>query len=571
MGTSQPQNVLEIADLHLEFDTPQGVKSALNGISLKVDEGDIVGIVGESGSGKTATVLSVLKLLPKNSARITGGRIFFLGRDILAASEQEMRKLRGSDVAMIFQEPMTALNPVRRIRNQIFEVIARHQDIVEPDIESLALNLLGDMHIADPIRILNAYPHELSGGLRQRVLIAMAFASNPKLILADEPATALDVMVQAQILNLLKQQARDRGISVIFISHDLAVVAQLCDRVYVMYRGQIVETGDTRSVIDAPRHFYTRALLNALPDGKPHKSRLVTISDTLDQEKIQSVDVDRPRQTTPQPRTDMPIRRNPLLSLEGARLHYPMRINTFGRTTHFHAAVDGVDLEIYEGETLSIVGQSGSGKTSVAKLIVGLEMPTAGTVLFGGARVSDRREPWMRRNIQMVFQDPNSSLNPRLRVWRILSEPLTLDRRIPRQQLRDQVAELLVQVGLEAGHMDRFPHEFSGGERQRIAIGRALATRPKLLVLDEPTSALDLSVQAQILNLLLDLQEQQNLTYLFISHDVAVVRHMSDRVAVMADGKIVEHGATQDVLDRPKQDYTQKLIEAVPSLKRKLN
>ncbi len=558
--------VLRVNSLNLEFRTQDGIVNALKGTSRTIEKGEIIGIVGESGSGKSVTAMSILQLLPKDKAKITCGEIVFLDQDILAASERRMRHLRGRDISMIFQEPMTALNPVLSVRSQIVEVIRRHHnEMSAEEAEVKALALLADIHIPDPERIMNAYPHELSGGLRQRALIAMAFSSNPKLIIADEPTTALDVTIQAQILNLLKEMATGRNTAVIFISHDLAVVAQLCDRVYVMYQGEIVEQGDTGQVIQAPRHAYTKALLNAIPEGKPHKSRLETVTIAMD-ETSRTEPLQRQEKPLNGEQTKERKKGEPLLELSQLTVQYPVKFDFMGRPMRYHTAVDAINLEILEGETLSIVGESGSGKTTVAKAIVGLTPPSSGGITFAGHKLSRVRTLDDRRAIQMVFQDPQSSLNPRQRVWQIVTEPLSVTERLAKPVLKHRAQGLLKIVGLEPSQIDRYIHEFSGGQRQRIAIARALAIQPKLLVLDEPTSALDVSVQAQILNLLLDLQADHNLTYLFISHDVSVVRHISDRVAVMYNGKIVEQGSTIDVLNTPQKAYTKRLMESVPSL-----
>ncbi len=561
MADHKSASILDNRNLHLQFLTQHGKVEALKGVSLSVGEGEIIGVVGESGSGKSVTAMSVLQLLPQDKARITDGQIRFLDREILKMRERDMRHIRGRDIAMIFQEPMTALNPVLSVRNQIIQVIRRHKkQLSAEEANAQALEMLTDIRVPDPKRVMNSYPHELSGGLRQRVLIAMAFSSNPKLIIADEPTTALDVTIQAQILKLLTDMARKRNTAVIFISHDLAVVAQLCDRVYVMYQGEIVEHGDTCQVIRSPKHAYTKALLNAIPEGKPHKARLKTVADTLNETEGE----DRPTSQRVQTRSHRAG--GPLVAASKLTVRYPLKFDFMGRPTRYHTAVDAIDLEIYEGETLSIVGESGSGKTTVAKAIVGLTPPANGVISFNGHKIGQVRTLKHRRAMQMVFQDPQSSLNPRQRIWQIVTEPLSVTESLGKPILKQRAEALLEMVGMERDQINRHVHEFSGGQRQRIAIARALAIHPKLLVLDEPTSALDVSVQAQILNLLLDLQEDQDLTYLFISHDVSVVRHISDRVVVMYNGKIVEQGPAIDVLNAPQKAYTKKLMGSVPSL-----
>ncbi len=553
MPTPIPAPVLAISDLALTFVGFDAAVAALRGVSLEVHAGEIVGLVGESGSGKSVTAMSILRLLPEAKTRATGS-IMALGCDVLSASAGALQEMRGGVVAMIFQEPMTALNPVLRAGEQITDVIVRHRAMPRAEAEAIALGLLADLHIADPARVMASYPHELSGGMRQRVMIAMAFSCNPKLIIADEPTTALDVTVQAQILALLKERAAATGAAVLLISHDLAVINQLTGRVYVMYKGEIVEHGLTRAVIARPQHAYTRALLGALPEGKAPKTRLATVAATM-------------RGETSFP--DAPVRCKSIgtgiiLKAEGVTVRYPAGFDMIGRARAYFTAVDNVSLTLHAGETFSLVGESGSGKTSFAQTLVGLA-PYTGTLLYKGVPLADTPEA-VRREIQIVFQDPQSSLDPRWPAWRIVTEPLTVAGTPGRATLRAEAAALFSAVGLDTAALDRLPHEFSGGQRQRLAIARALSVRPRLLVLDEPTSALDVSVQAQILNLLLDLQDRHGLSYLFISHNVAVVRHISDRVAVMHRGQVVEQGPAQVVLDHPAHPYTRTLMDAVPRL-----
>lgn len=554
--------VVRIDDLRLEFLSQAGAFEALKGISLEIGEGEIVGVVGESGSGKSVTAMNLLQLLPRTKINVPTGTISVLDHDVRAMEEKQLQHIRGGEVSMIFQEPMTALNPVLRVKDQIDDVILRHKDVTPEEAEEMSLKLLADTKITDPRRVYESFPHELSGGMRQRVMIAMAFSCSPKLIVADEPTTALDVTVQAQILSLLKERAQKTGTSVLLITHDLAVVAQLCDRVYVMYKGEFVEEGTTKDVIGNPQHVYTRALLNSLPEGKPPKSRLATVAAAMLEGGSENV-IDEPiEQVTRVARTG-----DTILQIQNAVVRYPKEYNLFGRPITFHTAVDHVTLEIKEGETLALVGESGCGKTSLANAVVGLNTLADGAILYRGKNILDH-DPDTKREIQIVFQDPQSSLDPRWPVWKIMTEPLTVGQSPSKAELRDKAASLCEMVGLEPSQIDRLPHEFSGGQRQRIAVGRALSVRPKLLVLDEPTSALDVSVQAQILNLLLDLQDQHGLTYLFISHDVAVVRHIADKVAVMYQSKVVESGESEQVLTAPTHDYTRTLMNAVPSLKR---
>ena len=546
--------VLTVSHLSLGFVGLDETVAALKDVSISVEAGEIVGLVGESGSGKSVTAMSILRLLPAGKSAYSGA-ITALGHEVLLANARELQTMRGGEVAMIFQEPMTALNPVLRAGDHITDVILRHRSMPRGDAETLALGLLKDLHIGDPLRVMQSYPHELSGGMRQRVMIAMAFSCQPKLIIADEPTTALDVTVQAQILSLLKERAAATQASVLLISHDLAVVAQLCDRVYVMYRGEIVEQGATADVIRRPQHAYTRALLNALPEGKAPKSRLETVAATMRGET--AAPIAALKRTVAAAGTV-------LLQADRVTVHYPRGFDVLGRVNGLHTAVDDVSLTLHEGETLSIVGESGSGKTSFAQTLVGLA-PFTGRLVYKGAELSTQ-DAATRREIQIVFQDPQSSLDPRWPAWRIVTEPLTVAGVTNKSDLREHAAALFRAVGLDPLSMDRLPHEFSGGQRQRLAIARALSVRPRLLALDEPTSALDVSVQAQILNLLLDLQDQQGLSYLFISHNVSVVRHISDRVAVMHQGKVVEEGPAAQVLNYPQHPYTRTLMDAVPAL-----
>lgn len=554
--------VVQIEDLRLEFISQAGSFEALKGISLDIREGEIVGVVGESGSGKSVTAMNILQLLPRTKIRVPTGVVDVLDNDVRAMTEKQLQYIRGGEVSMIFQEPMTALNPVLRVREQINDVILRHKDLTEEQAEELSLSLLEDMHITDPKRVYESFPHELSGGMRQRVMIAMAFSCSPKLIIADEPTTALDVTVQAQILALLKERAEKTKTAVLLITHDLAVVAQLCNRVYVMYKGEFVEQGTTQDVIGSPQHVYTKALLNSLPEGKPPKSRLATVAAAMLEGGTTDVTAEPERKVDRIARSGQTV-----LEIKDATVRYPKDYNFFGRPVTFHTAVDHVNVSIKEGETLALVGESGCGKTSLANAVVGLNQLADGAILYKGKNILEH-DAETRREIQIVFQDPQSSLDPRWAVWKIMTEPLTVGRSPSRSQLRERAAELCEMVGLDPDHIDRLPHEFSGGQRQRIAIGRALSVTPKLLVLDEPTSALDVSVQAQILNLLLDLQDELGLTYLFISHDVAVVRHISDYVAVMYQSKVVEQGKAEQVLTAPNHDYTQTLMNAVPSLEK---
>lgn len=607
-----------VEDLRLEFPTYHGAVQAIDGVSIEVARGEIVGLVGESGSGKSVTAMSIIRLLPPDNQRITGGRISVLGRDMLEMGTAELQSVRGDDVAMVFQEPMNALNPTMRIGDQIRQVILRHQNVSSQQATQLAEELLSDMRIADPKRIMRNYPFELSGGMRQRVLLSMAFSCQPDVLIADEPTTALDVTVQAQVLGLMQRKARETGSSVLFITHDMAVVSQLCDRVYIMYAGQVVETGSTSSVLHGAKHPYTQALLRSLPELAEPRKQLATIPGTVpslidlpagcrfrdrclfayercsqlpqmlnasDAENhlarcwlLDPHDQHEPETTyeweeeyvgsevsSPQPQQDD----TPILQVEELKISFPVGTDWRGRPRGHVHALNGLDLTLMRGETLGIVGESGCGKSTLGQAIMGMLRPTAGRIIFDGNNINDlsaRQTRELCRRYQVVFQDPQSSLNPRMPVWRAISEPLLVVEGLPRQELREKAAELADRVGLKSEHLDRYPHEFSGGQRQRIAIARALALQPDLLVLDEPTSALDVSVQAQTLNLLLQLQQDFRLTYLLITHDVSVVRHMADRVAVMYLGQVVEQGLVEEVIGAPRHPYSRSLLQALPKL-----
>ena len=608
-----PAPIVEVQELTLEFATYRGAVRALDHVSLTVGPGEIVGLVGESGSGKSVTAMSVMRLLPPHAARIAEGRIVLLGQDVVTAPEAKLEDIRGRLASVVFQEPMNALNPTIRIGRQITQVIRRHETVSEVEAETRAERLLSEMQVPDARRVMRNYPFELSGGMRQRVLIAMAFSCNPKVLIADEPTTALDVTVQAQVLALLRERARERGISVLFITHDLAVVAQLCDRVYVMYAGKVIEEGRTEAVLRRPLHPYSQALLRALPEFVAPKQPLASIPGTVPNLINPPAGCRfRPRcgfafeacaQTPPliegpgepfhraacwllkekraaalaTPAASAgvaPATRPgtaPLLRFENVHLRFPIGANWLGRPQAQVHALNGIDLEIRRGETLGIVGESGCGKSTLGQVAMALLKPTDGRVLFDGT------DPWslnsaelrrLRRRFQVVFQDPQSSLDPRMPVWQVMTEPLSVGERHTGHWLKDRASALAEQVGLRSDQLDRYAHEFSGGQRQRIAIARALALEPDLIVLDEPTSALDVSVQAQILNLLMELQGRLNLTYLFVSHNVSVIRHIADRVAVMYLGQVVEAGPTAPLLSHPAHPYTRALLAAVPTLDR---
>jgi peptide/nickel transport system ATP-binding protein len=529
------ERLLEVGDLRVAFATEGGSVRAVDGVSFELEAGEVLAIVGESGSGKSVTAQTVLGLTRSHNATIEGS-VQLRGQELLDASEAELQKVRGDEVAMIFQDPMTSLNPVYRVGYQIVEAIRAHRRMSDADARALAIEMLRAVEIPEPEQRVDSYPHQLSGGQLQRVMIAMALALEPSVLIADEPTTALDVTIQAQILSLLARLNRERGLATILITHDLGVVAEVADRVLVMHEGQIVERGGLDEVFYEPKDPYTRSLLGAV------------------------IRLDQP----PPPRSPAAADA-PLLEVTDLVKHFPVKHGVFGREIDQVRAVDGVSLTVQRGETLGLVGESGSGKSTLSRAILRLLEPTSGSIRFEGQEIADLSQRQMRpirRDLQIVFQDPYSSLNPRKRVGQIVGASLALQDAPTRS--RERVEELLERVGLSAEHYDRYPHEFSGGQRQRIGIARALAMEPKLVVADEPVSALDVSIQAQIVELLADLQEDFGLSYVFVAHDIGVVRHVSDRIAVMYRGKIVEEGPADRVCEHPSHPYTQALLEAVP-------
>jgi len=528
--------LLEVRDLSVQFQQGTQVTLAVDHVSFRLERGRTLALVGESGSGKSVTALSIVKLLGYPAASHPSGEILFKGKDLLRASESELRAVRGAAITMVFQEPMTSLNPLHPIERQIGEVLGLHGMRGAATIRARVISLLEEVGIPDPAGRLQAYPHQLSGGQRQRVMIAMALANRPDLFIADEPTTALDVTVQAQILKLLKELQGKLGMAMLFITHDLGIVRRIADDVAVMQHGRIVEAGPVADVFDHPQHPYTRALLAAEPKGAPPK-------------------VDQHAQ--------------PIVTAEDMRVWFPIKRGFLRRTVGYVKAVDGVSLTVREGQTVGVVGESGSGKTTLALAILRL-IRSQGPIVFFGRRIdglSSKAMRPMRRDMQVVFQDPYGSLSPRLSVAEIVEEGLTVqNRQLNYVQRREVVARALADTGLDPLTMDRYPHEFSGGQRQRIAIARAMALEPKFIVLDEPTSALDMSVQAQIVDLLRRLQRERGLAYLFISHDLRVVRALATDIIVMRHGKVVESGLSADVFASPRSDYTKALFAAAFNL-----
>lgn len=578
--------LLEVKNLVTEFDTEHMVVRAVNNVSFSLDRGRTLGIVGESGSGKSVTSLSVMRLIPSPPGRITQGEAIFHHKDgtsvdLLALPEDTMRSYRGNRISMIFQEPMTSLNPVFRCGDQIIEAIVLHQKISKQEARERTLQLLREVQLPRPETMIDQYPHQLSGGQKQRVMIAMAMSCNPDLLIADEPTTALDVTVQATILDLMRGLRESHNMSMMFITHDLGVIAEIADEVAVMYKGNVVEYGPVLQIFEDPQHPYTKGLLACRPrlDKKLHI--LPTVKDFMDEqpdgtivERTHTSVGDRIHEVEITPaeidkRNQKLAELQPLLKVENLKVFFPIKTGLLSRTKGYVKAVNDISFEVKPGETLGLVGESGCGKTTTGRAILRLVQPTAGSVFFDGKNVgalSASELKTMRRDFQIIFQDPYSSLNPRISVGNAISEVLEVHGMMnSAKERREYVLELLNKVDLLPRHFYNYPHEFSGGQRQRICIARALALKPKFIVCDESVSALDVSVQAQVLNLLVQLREEFKLTYIFISHDLSVVKFISDRIAVMNAGEIVELGTANDIYANPHQDYTRKLIHAIPT------
>ena len=535
MSSNTP--LLRAEDLSIAFRSGQTTNLAVKGVTFEVGKGETVALVGESGSGKTVSALSVLRLLPYPAASHPTGKIMFDGKDLLTLPLPDMRDIRGARISIIFQEPMTSLNPLHTIEKQVGEVLKLHRNMDDAAIRKRVLELLHKVGVRDPEQRLGAFPHQLSGGQRQRVMIAMAQANEPDLLIADEPTTALDVTIQAQILELLKELQAELGMAMLLITHDLGVVRKMADRVYVMNAGEIVEEGITKEVFADPKHAYTRHLISAEPKG-----------------------------TAPPADTSKPI----VVETDNLKVWFPIRKGLLRRTVDHVKAVDGLSLKLHAGQTLGVVGESGSGKTTLGLAIMRL-ISSQGPVVYLGKRIDgldSRAMRPLRKEMQIVFQDPYGSLSPRLSVGQIIEEGLLIQQpKLSYDARRERIGQTLKEVGLDPNAQDRYPHEFSGGQRQRIAIARAMVLEPKFVMLDEPTSALDMSVQAQIVDLLRNLQTRHNLAYLFISHDLRVVRALSSHVIVMRNGKVVEEGSAEDIFRTPKTDYTKALLAAAFDLK----
>ncbi len=581
-----PTPLLIVRNLKVSFSRDGKWTEAVHGIDLNVLAGKTLGLVGESGSGKSVSSLAVMRLLNEKLSRIEADSIQIEGEEIKDFSESQMAEVRGKRISMIFQEPMTSLNPVYKCGYQVSEMILQHEESAFRPFDRLkerraeakkrVISLFKQVMLPRPEAIYDSYPHELSGGQKQRVMIAMAIACNPKLLIADEPTTALDVTVQLEILKLLRKLQAETGMGMIFITHDLGVVAEIADDVAVMHDGEILERGTVQEILNHPKHPYTQGLLACRPPMDIRLKRLPIVREFLDgQWQGGKQQILNDLQITAEERQNhlkQLYSQPPLLKVEGLKTWYPLRKGVFSCVYDHVKAVDDVSLEVYEGETLGLVGESGCGKTTLGRSILRLAEPTGGKVWFGGIDVTslkgkDLRD--FRKQTQIVFQDPYSSLNPRITIGEAIAEPLQVhDIERDKKKCRALVCDLLEQVGLQAAHYDRYPHEFSGGQRQRICIARALAVNPRLVICDESVSALDVSVQAQVLNLLNRLKEERHLTYIFISHDLSVVRFMSDRVVVMYNGKPVEINEADALFEHPQNAYTQKLIDALPGRNR---
>ena len=557
------QPLIRVKDLSIGFKNNGDLSEVVHSISFDIFKGEILGIVGESGSGKSVTALSLMQLLPKGEKNHISGKIIYNGRDLNQAKDSFIQGLRGREIAMIFQEPMSALNPSMRCGRQLKEVLLQHNIVDKKECNTEILRLLDSVKIPIPELVIEKYPHELSGGQQQRVMIAMSIACRPKILIADEPTTALDVTVQRDIIELLKSLQNKTKMAVVFISHDLSLVSEIAHRTLVMYNGKIVEKGATKALFKSPQHPYTKALIAAKPKLNKRLRKLPSIKDILG-------DLDKSDIVTKKEREEKHsklYKNPPLLEVINLEKTFFKKVGLLGKKASFKA-VDGVSFKLYEGETLGLVGESGCGKSTLGNAILQLDKASAGTILFKGIsldKLSKKGLRKLRKEIQIIFQDPLASLNPRIKVGEAIMEPMQVHKLYKNKQERKTKAiKLLKQVGMEQTAFNRYPHEFSGGQRQRIGIARSIAVNPRLILCDESVSALDISVQAQVLNLLNSLKEEFDFTYIFISHDLAVVKYMSDQLLVMNKGKIEEQGEADAIYENPKSNYTKQLINSIP-------
>ncbi len=578
------QTLLEVKNLITEFHSGHEKLRAVNDISLQLNRGETIGIVGESGSGKSVTALSVMRLIASPPGKIISGNIIYHhpekgAVDLLAIPEKEMRTFRGKEIAMIFQEPMTSLNPVFTCGEQVAEAIRLHFSVSKSEAKERVIRLFEKVKLPRPAAIYDTYPHQISGGQKQRVMISMAISCGPSILIADEPTTALDVTVQAAIIDLLKEIQEETKMGILFITHDLGVVANLADRALVMYKGNIVEQGNIHDIFSNPQHPYTKGLLSCRPPLDIRLRALPTIPDFMVEnadgsfkatnfsinDLVEKLTVTKDESAA---RKKKLYAQEPVLSVQNLKTWFPVKSGIFSKTKEYIKAVDDVSFDVYPGETLGLVGESGCGKTTLGRTIIRLINPTEGKIIFRGQEIhsmeQDKLRP-LRKHIQIIFQDPYSSLNPRLTIGSAIIEPMQVHRLYANDKERkEKVFDLLRKVNLKESHYDRYPHEFSGGQRQRICIARALALNPEFIICDESVSALDVSIQAQVLNLLNQLKQELGFTYIFISHDLSVVRFMSDRIAVMNQGKIEEMDDADEIYHHPKTDYTKKLISSIP-------
>lgn len=577
------RTLLEIKNLVTEFRSDGEVTKAVNNVSFTLNKGETIGIVGESGSGKSVTSLSAMRLIPNPPGEITGGEILFHGKDgvidLVKVTEKQMRSLRGNEIAMIFQEPMTSLNPVYTCGDQVAEAIMLHQKVNKKEAKKITIELFKKVELPRPDVMFDTYPHQISGGQKQRVMIAMAMSCNPSILIADEPTTALDVTVQKTILELMMQLQQEQDMGIMFITHDLGVIAELADKVVVMYKGKIVEQGTVMDIFTNPQHPYTKGLLACRPPLNRRLYWLPTVADFMSvdengemKEKNKSVEevtenlVISPEETAK--KHEKIYAQEPILEIKNLKTYFPISKGVFGRAKEYVKAVNDVSFKVYPGETLGLVGESGCGKTTLGRTILKLVEPTAGNIIFEGKDITNLGVKEMReyrKEMQIIFQDPYSSLNPRITIGEAIMEPMRVHNVFNSDaERKERVMELLKRVDLPEHHFYRYPHEFSGGQRQRICIARSLALNPKFIICDESVSALDVSVQAQVLNLLNELKEEFKFTYIFISHDLSVVKFMSDKMIVMQEGVVKEMGYADEIYNNPKTDYTKSLINAIP-------